>query len=70
MIYPFSTIRQQLANLYLQPEFEKSLRHWADRPNSGNVLTNIYEGRVWKEFKESSDHNSPTFFRPEVDAEP
>jgi hypothetical protein len=66
MIYPFSTIRQQLlATLYLQPTFEKSLRHWADRPNF-DILTDIYDGQVWKTFKETSDNNSPNFFRPDI----
>jgi Transposase family tnp2 len=66
IIYPFSSIRQQLATLYLQSGFEKSLRHWADRSDFDNILTDIYDGRIWKTFKETSDHNSINFFRPEV----
>ena len=67
MIYPFSTIRQQLAMLYLQPRFEKSLRHWANRSHSDDIITDIYDGQVWKAFKETSaDDNSPNFFCPEV----
>jgi hypothetical protein len=66
MIYPFSTIRQQLAMLYLQPGFEKSLRHWANRSHSDDIITDIYDGQIWKTFKETSDDNSPNFFRSEV----
>src|SRR5687768_10295035 len=66
MIYPFSTICQQLATLYLQPEFEKLLRHWANRSNFDNILTDIYDGQVWKNFKESDNEGSPNFFRSEV----
>ena len=66
IIYPFSSIRQQLATLYLQSGFEKSLRHWADRSDFDNILTDIYDGRIWKTFKETSDHNSINFFWPEV----
>ena len=66
MIYPFSTIRQQLAALYLQPGFENSLRHWANRPEFNNILTDVYDGQVWRTLKETSDHDSPNFFRPEV----
>jgi hypothetical protein len=66
MIYPFSTIRQQLAMLYLQPRFEKSLRHWVNRSHSDDIITDIYDGQIWKTFKETSDENSPNFFRFEV----
>ncbi|EXX52653.1 hypothetical protein RIR_v02001372300 [Rhizophagus irregularis DAOM 181602=DAOM 197198] len=66
MIYPFSTIRQQLATLYLRSGFERSLRHWSDRSHSENILTNIYDSQVWKTFKDTSYHDSPNFFQPEV----
>src|SRR5579859_6619441 len=66
MIYPFSTIRQQLAILYLQPEFEKSLRHWTNRSHSNDIITDIYDGQIWKTFKETSDDNSLNFFRSEI----
>ena len=66
MIYPFSTICQQLAILYLQPEFEKSLRHWTNRSHSNDIITDIYDGQIWKTFKETSDDNLPNFFLSEV----
>jgi len=66
MIYPFSTIRQQLATLYLQSDFENSLRHWANRSRFDNILTDVYDGQIWRTLKEISDHDSPNFFRPEV----
>ena len=46
MIYPFSTICQQLAILYLQPEFEKSLRHWTNQSHSNDIITDIYDGQI------------------------
>ena len=52
--------------MYRREGFERSLRHWADRPNFHSILTDIYDGQVWKTFKEASDQNSPNFFRPEV----
>ncbi|CAB4419512.1 unnamed protein product [Rhizophagus irregularis] len=66
MIYPFSTICQQLAMLYFQPEFEKLHRHWVNRPHSDNIITDIYDGQVWKTFKETSGDNSPNFFSSEI----
>ena len=67
LIYPFVPISQQLAVLYRRPGFESSLRHWTNRSTSNdNTLTDIYDGQIWKTFKESSDQNSPNFFRPEA----
>ena len=43
--------------------FENSLKHWANR---SDILTDIYDGRVWKTFKGTNDETSPNFFRPEV----
>lgn len=63
MIYPVSMIHQQLATLYLRTGFENSLRHWINRSDSNNLLTDIYDGQIWKMFKETSGRN---FFRPEV----
>jgi hypothetical protein len=47
LIYPFAGICQQLRKMYNRPEFEKSLRHWANRPNHDDILTDIYDGKVW-----------------------
>src|SRR6266480_551571 len=43
--------------------FENSLRYWANRSGFDNILTDIYDGRVWKTFK---DETSLNFFRSEV----
>src|SRR4051812_35345079 len=44
----------------------KILRHWANQSGFDNILTNIYDGRVWKTFKGTDDKTSLNFFRPEV----
>lgn len=66
LIFPFAGIKQQLAIMFRRPGFESFLRHWANRAAFDNILTDIYDGQVWKTFKESSDQYSPNFFRPEV----
>ena len=65
-IFPFASIRNQLASMYCRPEFEKNLRHWSERKQFDDILTDIYDGQIWKNFKETNDENSPNFFRPEV----
>src|SRR5262245_26276531 len=52
--------------MYCQPGFENSLRHWASRSSYDNILTDIYDGQVWKNFKESTNESSANFFRSEV----
>jgi hypothetical protein len=49
--------------MYRRPGFENSLRHWARRQQFENILTDIYDGKVWKDF---DDKDSLKFFRPEV----
>ena len=67
LIYPLAPIRQQLAVLYRQPDFERSLRHWTSRTTfNNNILTDIYDGQLWETLKETRAENSPKFFRPEV----
>ncbi|PKY27296.1 hypothetical protein RhiirB3_442938 [Rhizophagus irregularis] len=44
-IYPFAGFQQQLSDMFCRPEFEKSLRHWANRSNSDNILSDIYDGQ-------------------------
>ncbi|EXX53989.1 hypothetical protein RIR_v02000719700 [Rhizophagus irregularis DAOM 181602=DAOM 197198] len=52
--------------MYCQPGFEKNLRHWSEHKRFDNILTDIYDGQVWKNFKETSNENSAKFFRTEV----
>ncbi|EXX62931.1 hypothetical protein RirG_157130 [Rhizophagus irregularis DAOM 197198w] len=65
-IFPFASIRNQLASMYCRLGFERNLRHWSERKRFDNILTDIYDSQVWKNFKETSDENSAKFFRPEV----
>jgi hypothetical protein len=53
LVYPVASIRQQLSCMFLRPGFEESLRHWINRTSPVNVLSDIYDGRVWRNFKES-----------------
>ena len=63
LIFSFATIRQQLADMYQQPGFENNLQHWTNRSSFDNLLCDIYDGDVWKTFKEDPfDENSALFF--------
>ena len=49
--------------MFQRPGFEESLRHWINRSQPDNVLSDIYDGQVWKTFEESSEQGSNKFFR-------
>ena len=63
LIFPFSLIQQQLANIYKCPGFESDLRHWVNRSSFNNILTDIYDSDIWKKFKdEPFAEDSELFF--------
>jgi hypothetical protein len=64
LIFPFAGICQQLEKMYNRPDFENNLRHWTNRTYFDNILTDIYDGQIWKNFEDSA--NSTKFFRSEV----
>ena len=64
--FPYSSIRNQLAIMFRQPNFEDSLCHWVNRQHTDDILTDIYDGQMWKNFKETTDESSSNFFRAEV----
>src|SRR2546423_11182780 len=66
LVFPYAGIREQLATMFRRKGFKNSLRHWANRSGFDDILTDIYDGRVWKTFKGTNDETSPNFFRPEV----
>ena len=48
--------------MFRRPDFEKSLRHWTNWKQFDDKLTDIYDGQVWRNFKESNEENSDRFF--------
>ena len=44
--FPFSSIQKQLANMFCRPNFEDSLCHWANRRETNDILTDIYDRQV------------------------
>ena len=64
LIYPVATIWQQVHSMFKRPGFEELLRHWINRSPNNNVLSDIYDGQVWKTFEDSSEQGNK-FFRPD-----
>ena len=43
LIFPFTTIQQQLTDMYQQPSFENNLQHWINQSSFDNLLCDIYD---------------------------
>ena len=63
LIFPVVNIKRRLQQLYNKKGFEESCRKWTNRPNNNQRIADIYDGEIWKTFKDSD--NQP-FFRHEV----
>lgn len=60
MLYPRPSIKSQLNMFYQRPGFEKMLAKSGIRYFKEHCYTDVYDGRVWKSFKDQE--NSDTFF--------
>ena len=66
LIFSFFGIQQQIVTMYHYSSFKSHLRHWANWSQFVNLLSDIYNGDVWKTLKEFSEVDSPNFFRNDV----
>ena len=62
MTFPLVDIKQQLTLFFGRKDFEMACRKWAERKNKSTALFDIYDGRIWNEFK---DDNDDPFFTKE-----
>lgn len=62
MLFPLPNLKMQIITLYQRPEFEQQLRKWTDRHIDNELITDIYDGEIWKSFP--NDQIFP-FFSPE-----
>lgn len=65
MVYPLPCLKTQLVTLYQRPGFEDLLRKWTNRGAIG-LMSDIYDGDVWKTFPSQCNIPNPSqFFTPE-----
>ena len=62
MTFPLVRIKQQLTLFFGRKNFEMSCRKWAERKNETDALFDIYDGMIWKSFR---DDNGEPFFTEE-----
>lgn len=64
LLFLFAEIFQQLEKMYKWLGFEDALWHWTNHAYFDDILTDIYDGWIWKNFEDSD--RSSKFFHPEV----
>ena len=64
LIFPVTSIKHRLQQLYNKKGFEESCQKWAVRPGYDQELADIYDGRIWKTFQDPNQ--DLPFFRKEV----
>ena len=62
MTFPLVNIKQQLTLFFGRKNFEVACRKWAERRNETEALFDIYDGNIWKNFK---DEHGELFFTKE-----
>jgi hypothetical protein len=62
LLFPLPNLKIQINSLYQRPEFEQQLRKWTNRNIDNELMADIFDGKIWKNFPSES---SP-FFTPET----
>ena len=50
MIYPLPCLKTQLSIMYKRPGFEDLLKKWTNRDDIPGIISDIYDGEIWKTF--------------------
>ena len=53
-VYCYNGIKSTLQKLLLRPHFYESCSLWTKRTSTQGVLSDVYDGCIWKEFEQSS----------------
>jgi hypothetical protein len=67
MIYPLPCLKTQLITMYQRPGFNELLQKWTNRDINTNMMSDIYDGEIWKNFPSQCNvQDPPRFFTPET----
>ena len=59
LLFPLPNLKIQINSLYQRPEFKQQLQKWTNWDANNDILTDIYDGKIWKNFSDTS--NIPYF---------
>ena len=66
MVYPLPCLKTQLLMMYKRPSFEDLLSKWTSRDIETSLMSDIYDGKIWKEFPSSLEVPNSRFFTSET----
>ena len=67
MVYPLPCLKTQILTLYQRPGFEDLLNKWTSRDNQSSIMTDIYDGEIWKTFPSNINNlDQSRFFMAET----
>ena len=53
-VFPYRPLSWSLQHLLLRPGFSELCQHWKFTRSSDNIMQDVYDGQVWKDFQEVS----------------
>jgi len=62
LLFPLPNLKIQINSLYQRPEFEQQLQKWINRNIDEELMADIFDGKIWKNFPSES----APFFTPET----
>jgi len=66
LLFPLPSLKMQITSLYRRPDFEEQLQKWTNRHINGEIMTDIYDGNIWKNFPSQMDNLGSRFFTKET----
>ena len=67
MVYPLPCLKTQVSTMYQRPGFEELLNKWASRDHENSLMSDIYDGEIWKTFPSDTDNlHQSQFFTAET----
>ena len=67
MLFPIPSLKYQITAMYRRPGFESLLSKWTNRNVEIGMMSDIFDGEIWKKFPSQADtSDSPRFFTPET----
>ena len=65
LLFPLPNLKTQIISLYQRPDFEDQLQKWTSQHANSEIMTDIYDGKIWQNFP-SQDNINSRFFTKEI----
>ena len=66
LLFPLPDLKTQIVSLYQRPDFEEQITKWTNRHANSGIMTDVYDGEIWKNFPSQMDNLESRFFTTET----